>query len=421
MRADLICVGNELLTGLIENSNSGFLSRRLWSAGITVRESCVIADDRYAIGTALTAAMEASDLIILTGGLGPTDDDLTREAVADILGLSLVLNQQWLDKLEHFFFKHGVIMPVNNRKQAFVIEGSILLENKRGTAPGLLVEKDSKLIVLLPGPPHELQMMFDEAVLPILIRRNQGNLTKVKTLKCFGIGESILEEKIKEIKNWDLPAISYVARGFEVDLQIKGSGDPAAVNDSIERAENRLKAVLGSYIFGCDDDTLANLVAEIFISRKMTLALAESCSGGLLSDLITDIPGSSKFYRGGLIAYSREAKISLLHIKRELLEREGEVSETTARLMAEEARTLFNADVGIGITGIAGPESDSSQSPVGLVYIAISLSDGCDCRKLIIKGGRRTIKERSVQTALNMLRIKLTSGQEELNGNSKAD
>ncbi|MCJ7807049.1 MAG: competence/damage-inducible protein A, partial [Clostridia bacterium] len=180
MRADLICVGNELLTGLIENSNSGFLSRRLWSAGITIRESCVIADDRYAIGTTLTAAMEESDLIILTGGLGPTDDDLTKEAVADILGLSLVLNQHWLDKLEHFFFEHAVIMPVNNRKQAFVIEGSLLLENQRGTAPGLLVEKDSKLIVLLPGPPHELQMMFDEAVLPILVRRNQGNLTKVK-------------------------------------------------------------------------------------------------------------------------------------------------------------------------------------------------------------------------------------------------
>ena len=212
MQADLICVGNELLTGLIENSNTGFLARRLWSIGIPVRESCVVADDENAIKTALNRAMQKSDLVILTGGLGPTDDDMTRDAVAAALGLPLVENRPWMNKLETFFNDRGLKMPENNRKQALVIQGSTLLENRKGTAPGLIVYRNKKLIVLLPGPPHELQTMFDEDVLPDLLKNNRGDLTRVKTLKVFGLGESALEEKIKELGKWDLPTISYVAR-----------------------------------------------------------------------------------------------------------------------------------------------------------------------------------------------------------------
>lgn len=404
MQADIICVGNELLTGLIENSNTGFLARRLWSLGIPVRESCVVADEENAIRTALERALEASELVILTGGLGPTDDDLTREAVAAILDLPLVENHQWLKRLEGFFNERGIKMPESNRKQALFIEGSTLLENRRGTAPGLIIKKAGKLVVLLPGPPHELQVMFDEAVLPVLSKNNHGNLTKVKTLKVFGLGESLLEEKIKELGKWDLPAISYVARGYEVDLQIKGYGDPAAVNDSIERAENILRGLLGDYIFGSDDETLAGLVARLLIENKMTLSLAESCSGGLLSDFVTDVPGSSKFYRGGIVAYSREAKIKLLGINPQLLDLEGEVSEATAKLMANGAREIFETEFGVGITGVAGPESDSAQNPVGLVYIAVSSNKDCECKKLKLIGGRRAVKERASQFALDMLK-----------------
>jgi nicotinamide-nucleotide amidase len=402
--ADLICVGNELLTGLIENSNSGFLARRLWSTGIPVRESIVVADDESSIKKALNRALEESNLVIVTGGLGPTDDDLTRESVASILGLPLLVSEHWMNKLKQIFLARGFAMPQNNLKQAHVIEGSTLLENKRGTAPGLLINHHDKIIVLLPGPPHEMQLIFDELVLPYLVERNCSKLTKVKTLKCFGLGESALEEKIKEFGGTDLPALSYVARGYEVNLQIKGSGDRDTADADINQVEQKIRAVLGDYIYGIDDDTLAGSVADLLVRHNLTLALAESCSGGLLSDLVTDIPGSSRYYKGGFVAYSRSAKQNLLGIDKEILESDGEVSEATARAMAEQAQSLFLADFGIGVTGIAGPESDASQRPVGLVYIAVASPDGCECVQLTISGGRRVIKERVAQYALAMLR-----------------
>ncbi len=393
-----------MLTGLIENSNSGFLARRLWSKGIPVRESIVVADNLGSIKSALNRALEESDLVIVTGGLGPTDDDLTRESVASILGLPLLVSEQWQTKLNQLFQDRGITMPQNNLKQAHVIKGSVLLENKRGTAPGLLINHHDKIIVLLPGPPHEMQLIFDELVLPYIVKRNSSKLTKVKTLKCFGLGESALEEKIKEFGGADLPALSYVARGYEVNLQIKGSGDRFTADAFINQIEQKIRAVLGDFIFGQDDDTLAGSVADLLVIHNLTLALAESCTGGLLSDLLTDIPGSSRYYKGGLVAYSRSAKQNLLGVDTEVLERNGEVSEITAQAMAEQARSLFIADFGIGITGIAGPESDASQSPVGLVYIAIASPGGCVCEQLTISGGRRIIKERAAQYALAMLR-----------------
>ncbi|MDZ4131838.1 MAG: competence/damage-inducible protein A [Dethiobacteria bacterium] len=414
MLADLICVGNELLTGLIENSNSGFLARRLWSTGIPVRESIVVADDLDSIKTALNRALEKSDMVIVTGGLGPTDDDLTRESVASILGLSLLVSEQWKNKLSQFFLARGIAMPQNNLKQAHIIEGSMLLENKRGTAPGLLINHHDKIIVLLPGPPHEMQLIFDELVLPYIVMRNGSKLTKVKTLKCFGLGESALEEKIKEFGGPDMPALSYIARGYEVNLQIKGSGDRDTADAYIKQVEQKIRVVLGDYIYGIDDDTLADSVADLFVRHNLTLALAESCSGGLLSDLLTDIPGSSRYYKGGLVAYSRSAKQNLLGVGKEILERNGEVSEITARAMAEQARLLFLADFGIGVTGIAGPDSDASQSPVGLVYIAVASPGGCECDKLTIGGGRRVIKERAAQYALAMLRKALLEAAREM-------
>jgi nicotinamide-nucleotide amidase len=402
--ADLICVGNELLTGLIENSNSGFLARRLWSTGIPVRESIVVADNLGSIKSALNRALEESDLVIVTGGLGPTDDDLTRESVASILNLPLLVSEYWMNKLNQIFLARGFAMPQNNLKQAHVIEGSVLLENKRGTAPGLLINHHEKIIVLLPGPPHEMQLIFDELVLPYIVKHNGSKLTKVKTLKCFGLGESALEEKIKKIGGADLPALSYVARGYEVNLQIKGSGDRYTADAYINQIEQKIREIIGDFIYGKDDDTLAGSVAELLVSHNLTLALAESCSGGLLSDLLTDIPGSSRYYKGGLVAYSRSAKQNLLGVDKEILERDGEVSESTAQAMAEQARLLLLADFGIGITGIAGPESDASQSPVGLVYIAVASPGGCACEQLTISGGRRVIKERAAQYALAMLR-----------------
>ncbi len=407
MQADLICVGNEILTGLVENSNAGYLSRRLWSAGLNVRETCVTADTEEAIKHALERGLRESEIVILTGGLGPTDDDLTREAVASILGKPLVLNEKWLEKMERFFLQRGFVMSDNNRKQAYYIEGGIFLENRRGTAPGVIVESGDRMIVMLPGPPHEMELMFEETVLPMIKARNKDVLAVVKTLKCIGIGESMLEEKVKSLGRSELANISYVARGYEVCLQIKSGGKGTGVGDGIEQAEELLRKLLRDYIYGSDDDTLAGKVAELLLAGPKTLALAESCSGGTLSDLITDIPGSSQFYRGGVVAYSRQAKESILGLDRALLDNEGEVSEKTAKAMAVAARRVFGADFGASITGIAGPQSDASDRPVGLVYVAVAHSTGTRCLELTFGGGRKAIKERAAQMALNMLRQEL--------------
>lgn len=404
MQADLICIGNELLTGLIENSNSGYLARRLWSAGIPVRESIVVADDIISIKQAFKRAILESDLIILTGGLGPTDDDLTRDAVSEALGLPLVENKQWLERMEQFFRVRGVDMPRNNRKQAQIIAGGRLLINNNGTAPGQIIETEGRFIVLLPGPPRELQALFEEEVLPFLLSNNSSMQTKVKTIKCFGIGESLLEEKIKEIGNAALSAISYVARGYEVDLQIKGSGDFDKIEEVIGEAEKALRGKLGDYIIGTDEDTLPGIVAELFIANNLTLALAESCSGGLLSDLITDIPGCSKYYKGGIVAYNRSIKENILGLSSELLDRAGEVSADTAEEMAKKAMVLFAADYGIAITGRAGPNGDGLKEPLGIVYIAVSSLKDLNLKRLDLGGGRRAVKERASYFALDMVR-----------------
>ena len=409
MQADLICVGNELLTGLIDNSNAGFLAGRLWSAGVEVRESAVVADDREAIRAALERALANSDIVIFTGGLGPTDDDLTNEAVASALGLKLALNKAWLDKIERFFERRGVRMPENNRKQALIMEGAALLENRAGTAPGSLIKREGKLILMLPGPPNEMKPMFDDLALPVIKDFNRGKLSRLKTLKCCGIGESTLEDKIKSLGSWDLPPISYVAKGFEVHLQLKGRGSAAEAAAAIEKAESRLKEVLGDHIYGSDDDTLAGKVAELLIKHNLTLALAESCSGGLLSSMITDIPGSSDFYLGGVVAYSGEAKIGILGLERSLLEKEGQVSEPVAMAMAGAARAKFNSDLAVGVTGIAGPGGATPEKPVGLVYMALAGNRDCFCKQLNLGGGRLAVKERTAQIALDMIRREVLS------------
>ena len=404
MQADLICIGNELLTGLIENSNAGFLSRRLWASGIPVRESVVVADDEYSIREALERALGYSELVILTGGLGPTDDDLTREAVAGILDLPLVLNDDWLNKMISFFVKRGIKMPEGNKKQAMVLKGSKMLPNKRGTAPGAIIELQGKIIILLPGPPAELTEMFDQQVQPYLVLNNHGIQKKVKTLKCVGLGESMLEEAIKKNGKWDYPPISYVAKGYEVNLQIKASGNSEEADAMIEEAETVLRETLEDYIFGSDEDTITSVVASLFMSEKLTLSVAESCSGGLLSDMITDIPGSSGYYLGGVIAYSNNAKSELLKIDPGLIKKEGEVSKPVATAMAEGVRTLFRSDYGVGITGYASPKSEGLNDNTGLVYVAVSNPNELVCKEFYLGGGRRGVKERAVQVTFALLR-----------------
>lgn len=407
MIADIICVGNELLTGLIENSNSGYLARRLSSCGIAIREVRVIADQDQAIKKALGNALAMSDLVIITGGLGPTEDDLTREAAASHLNRKLILNKAWLERMESFFTARGVIMPENNRKQAMVIEKSTILENERGTAPGTYIEDQGKTIVILPGPPNEMQYMFEKSVLPQIKINNSGTLNLVKTLKCIGVGESILEERIKSSGRWHYTPLSYVSRGLEVDLQIKASGNLHEAEALLVEEEAVIRQILGDAIFGSDDETLEEVVADLLRIKKKTLAVAESCSGGQLSDRITDIAGSSDYFKGGIVAYSIESKIKILGLSLEQLHKDEVISEKTAVAMAKAARERFGSDYGIGITGLAGPGSDQSGKPVGLVYIAVADQKETLTREYTYGGGRRAVKERSAQIALSLLRLLL--------------
>lgn len=408
MRVDIICVGNELLTGLVENTNAGYLSRRLISAGIAVRQSSVVADETVAIKAALRQALQYSDAVICTGGLGPTDDDITRETVAELLGLQLQLNQDWLEKLEKFFLDRGYQMPRANRKQALMFEGSLLIDNLRGTAPGSVTEWGKQLIILLPGPPQELQPMFEESILPLLAGKLQGRIFHTRTLKCIGLGESLLEEKIKDLGRWEQPSLSLVARGLEVMIQLKAYGEQEETAALLEQSVARLRQSLNGFIYGEADDTLPQVVAELLIGRGLTLALAESCSGGLLADTLTDIPGSSRFFTGGAVTYSLNSKQLLPGLTKKILHEHGAVSAAAAEALARGARTLFAANVGVGITGIAGPESDDSGRPVGLVYVAAAFSKQLLCKEFMFIGTRRSIKERAVQAALTLLWRALT-------------
>lgn len=403
MQVDLICIGNELLTGLVENTNAGYISRRLWSRGIPVREQRVVPDTVPAIVGALRKSLDCSEAVICIGGLGPTDDDLTREAVSKMLQRPLSLHQQWLQHLERLFDGRGYPMPPGNRKQALFIEGSRLLENPRGTAPGAIIPAGERWLILLPGPPEEMRPLFEEEVLPFLQDRGFRRTWQTKIIRTAGCGESLLEEKIKQAGLPEELLVSPVARGGEVLLQLKTCAEEAAAEEMLKKAALRLREQLGEYVFGEDEETLAGAVAALFTGQNLTLALAESCSGGLLADAITDIPGCSLFFKGSLVTYSGEAKQKLLGVEAQLLESEGAVSEAVALAMARGARRALNASIGAAITGIAGPASDSSGAPVGLVYTAVTGPYGESCRRARLPGTRRAVKERAVQNLLSML------------------
>ncbi len=409
VQAELICIGNELLTGLVENTNAGYISRRLWSKGIPVRQQRVVPDSIPEIAAAIGEALACSEAVICCGGLGPTDDDLTREAVAALLERPLTVDRQWLQRLEQYFASRGYPMPPANRKQALLVEGSRLLPNPRGTAPGAIILAGERWIILLPGPPQELRPLFEQEVVPFFRSAGFRASWQTRLIRTAGCGESLLEEKIKKAGLPEGVFFSPLAGGGEVLLQLKTAAAPDA-EALLERALRCLRERLGEYIYGEGEATLAGTVAALLGSRGLTLALAESCTGGLLADLITDIPGSSLFFKGALVTYSDEAKEKLLGIAPDLLNSKGAVSEEVALAMARGARRVLSASVGGAITGIAGPESDSSGSPPGLVYTAVSGPSGERCQRTFFPGTRRAVKERAAQTLLIALWRMIHSG-----------
>jgi nicotinamide-nucleotide amidase len=405
MNAEILAVGTELLLGQIVNTNAQFIASELALLGIGVLFQGVVGDNRKRMEEAISIASNRSDILILTGGLGPTDDDLTREVIAQFFNKQLILEPDLLKQLESFFAGRGRQMPPNNRKQAMRIEGAQILANPRGTAPGQYLALPSKHVFLLPGPPSEMRPMFVESVIPILRSLFPNQTIQSRILRIVGIGESAMEEKVRDILDAQTnPTIAPYASEGECSLRITAKADTdARAWELITPVEQQLMERLSRYVYGRDTDTLPRVVGRELTQKGLTLAVAESCTGGLLGEYLTDAPGSSSFFIGGCITYSNEMKQQLLNVSSQTLKAYGAVSEQCATEMAIGLHNRTNADVCVSITGIAGPDGGTAEKPVGLVYICVYFNGQTYARELHLRGDRNQIRIRAAKQALQLL------------------
>lgn len=408
MKAEIITVGTEILLGDIVNTNSQFLAKELASLGVEVYYQGTVGDNEDRLLKSLEESLNRSDIVITTGGLGPTKDDLTKETAAKFFGQELVLHEKSWNKIEVFFNKLGVIPTENNKKQAYFPNDSIILENNHGTAPGAILKKDKKTIVVLPGPPREMKPMFEESVKPYLKNLSDEILVS-KTLRFYGIGESSLEDEIMDIiKEQSNPTIAPYAKDSEVTLRVtaKATNEDDAIK-LINIVVEKIKEKVGKFIYAEGETTLEDTVAEILVKKNLTIGVAESCTGGMVSASLINYPGISSVFMEGCVTYSNEAKIKSLGVKKETLDKFGAVSEETAIEMAEGIAKRYNTNIGISTTGIAGPEGGSEEKPVGLVYIGIYINGKTIAKRYVFNGNRQQIRLRATKTLLNNLRLKL--------------
>jgi nicotinamide-nucleotide amidase len=407
--AEIIAVGSELLARQRIDTNSLFLAERLLELGIELRRKHVVGDHPAELRDTIADAIARVDLVITTGGLGPTDDDLTREAVAAVLGRRLAVDPEVLAIVAARFERRGVPMPSVNRRQAEVIEGARWLPNPNGTAPGQVVDTGDRLIVLLPGPPREMQPMFLASVVPVLAARASGRQVRRRTVRTTGFSESQVEEIAQPIYSRFAAGVvpidtTVLASPGLVELHLSGAAeDVDALEGVLDRASAELVAALGDAVFTTDERSLEEVVGAELAARQLMIAAAESCTGGLLLQRLTDIPGSSAWVLGGVVAYANAVKVEALGVGEDTLAAHGAVSEAVARAMAEGVRRRLGADVGVGITGVAGPGGGSDEKPVGTVWIAVAAGD-THARRFLFPGDRQMIRQFAASAALNMVR-----------------
>lgn len=408
-KVSIVSIGNELLNGQTVDTNAAYLSDRLLSINVPVVSVYVIGDDENAIVRVLNLACSDADVVIATGGLGPTDDDLTRQAFAEFLGAELQLQDELLRKIRDFFARRNLQMPDKNKIQAYIPVGARAIANNLGTAPGIMAEREGRLLFALPGVPSEMKQMFEETVLTMLQQVAGEQAIVVRKLKCFGAGESAIAEMLGSMMKRDRnPLINCTVQYGVVTLQIVATAkDKEKVLKMAENDEKTLRGRLGRLVYGSGDQSLAEVVGEKLARNKKTLAVAESCTGGVLAKLLTDIPGASRYFMYGWVVYSNQAKISELGVPADLIERYGAVSEQVAEAMAQGARKKAGTDFAIATTGIAGPAGGSEQKPVGLVYVTVDSDGGCETERYLFSHDRDFIRLRAAQTALNMLRLQL--------------
>lgn len=409
VQAEIICTGTELLRGEVLNTHLQYLGRKLTALGIEVVLHVTVGDDWSRMRAVLSDSLQRSDLIVTTGGLGPTTDDLTKETVAEVLGLDMYFDEAAFLQMKEFFRRRGAEMPDSIAKQAYFPVGSRILPNPVGTAPGVLIEKNEKIIVLLPGPPVELQQIFESSVIPFLQKLSRpGPVVLSRVFKLTGISELAVQDRLRDLGGQGNPGLAYVAKPGEVHVRITARGNTEAEAQALlqELAEKVRERVAG-YIFGTDDEVLEEVVGRLLKEKGLTLAIAESCTGGMISSRLTDVPGSSQYFMGTVVAYDNRIKESLLQVPAQILATAGAVSRETAVAMAEGVRRMTGADLGLAVTGIAGPGGGSAEKPVGLVYIALTSEDGTCCREFRFPGMRVGVRRGAVNAALNMVRLYL--------------
>ncbi len=406
MTVEIICVGTELLLGNIVNTNAAFLAEKCAALGLSSYFQIVVGDNRERLLQTIKTAVKRADIVLLSGGLGPTGDDLTKDVAAEAFGRRLVEDEKSRRHIEAYFAQRGITPTENNWKQALVPEGAKAIPNKNGTAPGIIMEENGKYAILLPGPPGELKPMFTDSVMPYL-RTLEDDVIESVTVKVVDIGESRAETMVLDLmENQSNPTIAPYAKTGEVHFRITARAkNSKEAQDLIAPMAEELKKRFGSHIYTMEEEvTLEAAVAELLAEKNWTIATAESCTGGLLASRLVNVPGVSKVFHAGFVTYADEAKQNLIGVKEETLERFGAVSRETAWEMAVGAAKTAGADVTVSITGIAGPDGGTKEKPVGLVYIGCYVNGQVCVEEYRFIGSRLTIRESVVSAALVLLR-----------------
>lgn len=408
MKAELISIGTELLLGDIVNTNAQFLAKELALLGIDVYHQCVIGDNEERVLKAFKEAFDRCDIIITTGGLGPTQDDLTKELGARYFNRKMILHEPSLEWIKKYLDIKDEETLEANRNQAYFPENSIVLPNEIGTAPGAIISENNKTLIILPGPPKEMKAMFTNHVSKYLADLT-GEVIKSKTLRLFGIGESLMAKKANDIIQGSTnPTVAPYAKDYEVTLRVTAKGESEEKCDSLIKAKcDEINCILGEYIYGEGETSLDAVVAELLCEKKLSISTAESCTGGMIAATLISYPGISDVFKEGAVTYSNEAKIKRLGVKEETLNQFGAVSEETAKEMVEGIAREANTDVAISTTGIAGPGGGTEDKPVGLVYIGIYIKGKTIVQKFNLTGDRESVRRKATMNSLNILRKEL--------------
>lgn len=412
MNCEIIGVGTELLLGDIVNTDAQYLAQELASMGIVIHYQEVVGDNPERMRACISNAVSRSDLVILTGGLGPTADDLTKEISCEVMGAELVLDEDILEGIRSYFTSKGIVMPESNAKQAYVPKGGTVFANRNGTAPGCAVEKDGKTVIMLPGPPRELKPMFENEVKPFLAEKTGGVILS-KQVRTFGIGESDMAQRAAELLDGENPTVAPYAKDGEALLRVTAKAETKEKAEQMcDKTIEKIREKIGGYIYSDQSLNLEQTAVKLLRENGKKIALAESCTGGYIAKRITDVPGSSEVFEYGIVSYSNEVKMKLLGVRSETIEQYTEVSEQTAAEMAEGVRRLSGADIGISVTGISGPGGGTEDKPVGLAYIGFSHQGGTYVREVRTGKKQDSREYNRYVTASNALHMVIQHFQE---------